>query len=82
MVSTLCRRPYPEHIHNLRGGYRGNLSQGIVITMFDFQRPFERSPFAEGYAVYGRWSSHHCLSKHNRSGNGHQVIHQSDVLKA
>ena len=43
--------PIPEHIRNLRGGYRGNLSRGIIISMFDFQPPFERPFFPRGWEL-------------------------------
>ena len=41
----------PEHVRNLSGGYRGNLSKGIIITMFDFDPPFERPPFPQGWEL-------------------------------
>lgn len=42
-------RPIPKHIQNLCGGFHGSLFKGFILTTFDFEPPFEQSPFLEGW---------------------------------
>ena len=43
--------PVPNHIRNLRGGCRRNGSSQIILTLFDFEPPFERPSFPAEWKV-------------------------------
>ena len=41
--------PVPGHVCNIRGGYRGGGTSNVILTLFDYEPPFERPPFPVGW---------------------------------